>query len=113
MVLIALFEHLRMEAFAYSIVLFVYQSTQHGKAWNGNEDIRIAHFNHLSKGFVLSRCRLDGKTEYLEVMKFFIFHDVFLGQSPCFLKVTNHILKFLVVSKHGIDDFYVFRVLAK
>ena len=47
------------------------------------------------------------------MIKFVILHDVFFGQGPRLLNISNHVLKLLVISKHGIYDLYVLRVLAE
>ena len=47
------------------------------------------------------------------MIEFFFLHDVLLRQGPRLLDISNHVLQLLVVSKHGIYDLYVLRVLAE
>ena len=47
------------------------------------------------------------------MVEFVVLHDVLFSQGPCLLDISNHVLQLLVVSKHGIYDLYVLRVLTK
>jgi hypothetical protein len=47
------------------------------------------------------------------VVEFVVLHDVLFSQGPCLLDISNHVLQLLVVSKHGIYDLYVLRVLTE
>lgn len=52
---ISLFEHFREEAPANPVFLFVDQTTEYSNAWDGYEDIRVAHLYHLTERLVLAR----------------------------------------------------------